>query len=375
MRFDLNLKYLLILPLIFGLSCTQNKKTAAVKTETDESCSAHLPSRYGIAVTHSSADSTFSSSSKTSHHGMKWIPAGVFSMGAKDQEGRKDEYPAHQVKLDGFWMDEKEVTNREFAAFVKATGYKTIAERKPDWEEIKKQLPPGTPKPPDNILVPAALTFNPPSHPVPLDNASQWWAWTTGANWKHPEGPKSTIAGRDNFPVTQVCWEDANAYAKWAGKRLPTEAEWEYAARGGMQDAIYPWGNEPVERGKPKANTWQGSFPDKNTDWDGFHGLAPVGSFAANGYGLFDMAGNVWEWVADWYKADYYQGLEGRTSVNPGGPKDSYDPDEPTVAKKVTRGGSFMCNSSYCKGYRISARMKSSPDTGLQNTGFRCVSK
>jgi formylglycine-generating enzyme required for sulfatase activity len=316
MRFDLNLKYLLILPLIFGLSCTQNKKTAAVKTETDESCSAHLPSRYGIAVTHSSADSTFSSSSKTSHHGMKWIPAGVFSMGANDQEGRKDEYPAHQVKLDGFW-----------------------------------------------------------SHPVPLDNASQWWAWTNGASWKHPEGPKSTIEGKENFPVTQVCWEDANAYAKWAGKRLPTEAEWEYAARGGMKDAIYPWGNEPVESGRPKANTWQGSFPDKNTDWDGFHSLAPVGSFAANGYGLFDMAGNVWEWVADWYKADYYQGLEGRTSVNPGGPKDSYDPDEPTVPKKVTRGGSFMCNSSYCKGYRISARMKSSPDTGLQNTGFRCVSK
>ena len=362
---------LLLLPLIIGLSCNQTNKSESVKTA-DESCSDNLPSRYGVSV-QNKQDSLLSSNSNGSVKGMKWIPGGTFLMGANDKEGRADEYPSHQVKLDGYWMDEKEVTNAQFAAFVKATGYKTVAERKPDWEEIKKQLPEGTPKPSDDLLVAASLTFNPPPRPVPLHDASQWWAWTPGADWKHPEGPKSNLKGKDNYPVTQVCWEDANAYAKWAGKRLPTEAEWEYAARGGQKNTIYPWGNEQIEAGKPKANTWQGSFPDKNTDWDGFHGLAPTGSFPANAYGLFDMAGNVWEWVSDWYTNDYYDTQKGETATNPKGPDKSFDPDEPTVPKKVTRGGSFMCNSSYCKGYRVAARMKSSPDTGLQNTGFRCV--
>lgn len=373
----MNKKYIFLLPLLLLFSCKQKAhqemKLAGEKHSSDSSCHSHLPSRYGVTVSNT-LDQHALAEKATSHRGMKWIPAGNFNMGATDQGGRRDEYPAHAVALDGFWIDVTEVTNAQFAAFVKATGYITTAERKPDWEEIKKQLPPGTPKPAEEVLVPAALTFNPPAHPVSLNNAAQWWAWTPGANWKHPEGPPANLKERDKYPVSQVSWEDADAYAKWAGKRLPTEAEWEYAARGGLEKAIYPWGNEAIESGKPKANTWQGSFPDRNTDWDRFNGLAPVASFSANGYGLYDMAGNVWEWVSDWYREDYYQNVSGKTIKNPKGPSTSLDPEEPTVPKKVTRGGSFMCNDSYCKGYRVSSRMKSSADTGLQNTGFRCVS-
>lgn len=337
----------------------------------DTSCHEHMPGRFPVGPSHAAA--TVSNVRKQADHaGMKWIAGGTFQMGATDQAGRKDEYPAHQVTLNGFWMDETEVTNTQFAAFVAATGYVTTAERAPDWEELKKQLPPGTPKPADELLVAASLTFSPPATPVPLNDASRWWTWTPGANWKHPEGPASSIEGKENFPVTHVSWEDAQAYALWAGKRLPTEAEWEYAARGGLKNNVYPWGNDPLEIGKPKANTWQGSFPHKNTKWDQYEGLAPVASFEANGYGLHDMAGNVWEWVADWYSADTYQRNE-KIAINPKGPTESDDPDEPTVPKKVLRGGSFMCNDSYCRGYRVTARMKSSADSGLQNTGFRCV--
>jgi len=293
-------------------------------------------------------------------------------MGSKSSGGRNDEYPAHQVKLDGFWMDEKEVTNAQFAAFIKATGYQTMAERKPDWEELKKQLPEGTPKPAENLLVAASLTFTPPSQPVRLDNYAAWWSWTPGASWKHPQGPNSDIKGKDNYPVVQVSWEDAAAYAKWAGKRLPTEAEWEYAAKGG-KDQKYAWGDEDVETGKPKANTWQGNFPNQDTAWDGFKGLAPTANFKPNAFGLYDMAGNVWEWVADWYTPDYYSQFKKTLANNPKGPSRSFDPEEPNTTKKVTRGGSFMCNVSYCEGYRTTSRMKSSPDTGLENTGFRCA--
>lgn len=303
---------------------------------------------------------------------MVLIPAGTYRMGGDNAQAAPDELPKHTVSVDSFWMDPHEVTNAEFAAFVAATGYRTTAEQKPDWDELKKNLPPGTPKPADSALVAASLVFTPPDHPVDLGDYSQWWRWVPGADWRHPDGPQSNIEGKDNYPVVQVSWDDAVAYCKWAGKRLPTEAEWEWAARGGRVNEVYPWGNEPIDRGAPKANTWDGSFPERNTARDGFAGLAPVRSFAPNGYGLYDMAGNVWEWCADWYRNDYYQ-QAGEGARNPQGPANSYDPDEPYMAKRSVRGGSFMCNESYCTGYRVARRMKASPDSGSSNVGFRCV--
>jgi formylglycine-generating enzyme required for sulfatase activity len=271
-------------------------------------------------------------------------------------------------------MDATEVTNSQFAEFVKATGYITTAERKPDWEELKKQVPPGTPKPADSLLVAASLVFTPPSSPVPLNDASIWWRWVTGASWKHPEGPSSSVEGKGNYPVVQVSWDDAMAYAKWAGKRLPTEAEWEFAARAGLSNQPYTWGSEGVDNGKQKANIWQGRFPDINKAEDGYKGAAPVKSFESNRYGLYDMAGNVWEWCSDWYRADYYQQFSPNVlTMAPKGPESSYDPEEPLIPKRTVRGGSFLCHASYCASYRVSARMKTSPDTGLEHTGFRCV--
>ncbi|MNJ91560.1 Serine/threonine-protein kinase pkn1 [compost metagenome] len=358
------------------VSCKQknntNAQSAAITEKKDLSCcDAKLPKRFGTITGIDSLGSK-EAEGKASHEGMKFIPTGDFTMGAADNEGRPDEYPAHDVKVDGFWIDETEVTNAQFARFVKATGYVTQAERKPDWEELKKQLPPETPKPADALLQPASLTFKKPVKRININDVSQWWSWTEGASWKHPQGPKSDIIGKDNYPVTQVSWIDAAAYAKWAGKRLPTEAEWEYAARGGLKSKKYPWGDEDLATGKIKANTWQGEFPYTDLKTDGFASVAPVKSFAANRYGLYDMSGNVWEWTADWYTPDYYKTQKGKQS-NPKGPAESFDPDEPTIPKKIIRGGSFMCHSSYCKGYRVSSKMKSSVDTGLENTGFRCV--
>ena len=306
------------------------------------------------------------------HKGMVWIKAGAFMMGADNKQASPDEYPKHKVTLNGFWMDATEVTNAEFARFVKATGYITTAERKPDWNELKKQVAPGTPKPDDSLLVAASLIFDPPKQAVDLNDYSQWWAWKKGASWKHPQGPGSNLKGKANYPVVHISWFDAAAYCKWAKKRLPTEAEWEWAARGGLQNKIYPWGDEPVDQGKIKANTWQGHFPDHNTLRDKFYGLAPIKSFASNGYGLYDMAGNAWEWCADYYKNNYYSTIA-KGASNPKGSTTSYDPEEPYAKKRVIRGGSFLCNDSYCSGYRVARRMKSTEDSGMEHVGFRCV--
>jgi formylglycine-generating enzyme len=305
--------------------------------------------------------------------GMVWIAGGEFKMGGVGQRCRQDEFPVHRVRVDGFFMDTHEVTNAEFRKFAEATGYKTTAERKPVWEELKKQLPAGTEKPPDDKLQAGALVFTPPAASVPLNDVSNWWTWTIGASWQYPEGPGSSITGKDNHPVVQVSWDDATAYAKWAGKRLPTEAEWEYAARGGLEGKEWVWGDEPISEAHPQCNFWQGEFPNRGEAKDGFLRSAPVGSFKPNGYGLHDMAGNVWEWVADWYRPDTYASRKEAVTVNPQGPSTSFDPNEPNTAKRVERGGSFLCNETYCSSYRPSARMSCSADTGMQHVGFRCV--
>lgn len=309
----------------------------------------------------------------TSIRGMVLIPGGDFMMGGDNDEALSDEFPKHAVQVDSFWMDATEVTNAQFQKFVAATGYITTAEKKPDWDELKKQVEPGTPRPPDSVLIAASLVFQQTQGPVSLYDASQWWKWAPGASWKHPQGIGSTIIGKENYPVVHISWFDANAYCKWAGKRLPTEAEWEFAARGGLSNSIYPWGNEGISDGKPKANSWEGSFPYNNEKRDGFIISAPVKNFIPNGYGLYDMAGNVWEWCSDWYDAVYYTTYGKRRIINPQGPSKANDPAEPFTAKRVLRGGSFLCNDSYCSGYRVARRMKSSPDTGLEHTGFRCV--
>ena len=336
-------------------------------------CESNLPKRFVVAAAFARpAALTLPVAGVSSHQGMVWVKGGTFSMGADNDQAAPDEYPKHNVTVKGYWIDVHEVTNAEFERFVRATGYVTTAERKPFWNDLKKQLPPGTPQPPESELVPASLVFESPGDDISLDDYSQWWVWKKGASWRHPQGPGSDIAGKGNHPVVHVSWFDAQAYCKWAGKRLPTEAEWEFAARGGLTNKVYPWGNEPVDSGKPKANTWQGSFPGKNTVRDGYYYTAPVGSYAPNGYGLVDMAGNVWEWCSDYYNSDYYREVS-RGTVNPVGPSRSYDPDEPYAIKRVIRGGSFLCNDAYCSGYRVARRMKSTEDSGMEHLGFRCV--
>lgn len=334
-------------------------------------CSSKLPDRYGINYALNLTGNDFSASPKERINGMVWINGGSYLMGADDKQGQEDEYPKHSVTLKGFYIDVTEVTNAQFENFVKATRYKTTAERKPDWELIKKQLPPNTPKPDLDLLVPASLVFKPATGKVNLSDYSQWWVWTKNADWKHPHGPNSTIKGKGNYPVVHVSFEDAKAYCKWAGKRLPTEAEWEWAARGGLKNKVYPWGNEAVNAGNPKANIWEGAFPYKNNLKDKFYYLAPVKSFKPNGYGLYDMAGNVWEWCSDYYDSRFY--ASARNFDNPKGPLESFDPDDVYAIKRTIRGGSFLCNDSYCSGYRVSRRMKTSEDSSLEHLGFRCV--
>jgi sulfatase modifying factor 1 len=275
--------------------------------------------------------------------GMVLIPAGEFAMGSDAPDARSNERPVRTVKVDAFLIDRTEVTNAQFADFVKATGYVTVAERPVDWEELKTQVPPGTPKPPEEMLQPGALVFMPPRNPVPLDDPSGWWTWTLGASWRHPEGPGSDIADRMDHPVVHIAFDDAVAYAQWAGKRLPTEAEWERAARGGLEGKRFVWGDGPLDA--TRCNVWQGDFPWRNTAEDGFIRTAPVGTYAPNGFGLVDVAGNVWEWCSD-----------------------EFAPGE-----RAHRGGSYLCNPSYCSSYRPSARMGCTPDTALGHLGFRCA--
>jgi formylglycine-generating enzyme required for sulfatase activity len=310
-------------------------------------------------------------------NGMVWIPGGEFSMGAVDPLGQDanvvgmqattDSRPIHRVYVDSFWMDKTEVTNQQFAAFVKATGYVTFAEKTPRAEDY-----PGAP--PEN-LVAGSVIFSPPDHAVPLDNHFLWWAYARGANWRHPDGPESDLKGREQYPVLHVAYEDAEAYAKWAGKRIPTESEWEFAARGGLAGQVYPWGNEFLQDGKWMANTHQGHFPQEDTQADAYRSAAPVARYPPNGYGLYDVAGNVWEWTSDWYRPDYYAELQnsGGVARNPQGPAESVDPSEPGVQKRVHRGGSYLCTEQYCSRYMVGTRGKGEPMTGTNHLGFRLV--
>jgi formylglycine-generating enzyme len=318
--------------------------------------------------------------------GMVWIPGGEFWMGGPSVQvsealrahlrpgesvcpglagGFADAGPKHRVAVEGFWMDQTEVTNDEFAAFVRATGYVTVAERRPRPEDFPGADP--------VLLVPGAAVFVAPTNAVPLDDPLAWWRYVPGANWRQPEGPGSSIAGRGRFPVVHVAFDDAAAFATWAGKRLPTEAEWEFAARGGLDDRAYPWGDD-WDPAHPRANTFQGRFPDHDTAEDGFRGLAPVAAFPANAFGLHDVAGNVWEWCADWYRPDAYAPAPGLgVARNPAGPADSFDPDEPGIPKRVQRGGSYLCSAQYCARFLVGTRGKGAADTGSSHVGFRCV--
>ncbi len=308
--------------------------------------------------------------------GMVWIPGGEFSMGARSpmdandtvgMQATTDSRPIHRVAVDGFWMDATEVTNEQFARFAKETKYVTVAERTPSAADYPTA-------PPENLKA-GSVVFAPPDHAVPLDNHFQWWAWVDGANWRHPAGPGSSIEGKEKFPVVHVAYEDAQAYAKWAGKRLPTEAEWEFAARGGLSGALYPWGNNLKENDRWMANIHQGHFPDVDTGADAYVGAAPVAQFPPNGYGLFDVGGNVWEWTTDWYRPDYYGQLAagGTVARNPMGPAEPYDPSEPNEKKRVHRGGSFLCTDQYCSRYAVGTRGKGEVTTGTNHLGFRCV--
>ncbi len=306
---------------------------------------------------------------------MVWIPGGEFMMGARpDPAGNDvcmratyDSRPIHRVYVDGFYMDKTDVTNDEFAKFVDATGYVTVAEVKPRAEDFPGARP--------ENLVAGGVVFTPPSDPVPLNNHLRWWSYIAGANWRHPRGPGSSIEGKGRYPVVQIAYEDAQAYARWAGKRLPTEAEWEFAARGGLAGKVYAWGDTFRPGGKWMANTHQGQFPIEDTAEDGYAGIAPVAQFPPNGYGLYDMAGNVWQWTSDWYRPDYYRQLAdaGGVARNPQGPAASYDPAEPGQPKKVQRGGSFLCTDQYCSRFAVGTRGKGEVSTGTNHLGFRCV--
>lgn len=372
---------------LFVYSC-HTDKTTTPSSPTPQSMSMCYSADKGNAHLHSLSMAyvmsiTSDPEQRQSLTNMQRIKGGVYTRGGNQRIGvssqlsgsqpRADELPQHQVRINDFWMDETEVTNAQFAKFVTATGYVTTAEKAIDIEEIKAQIPAGTPLPSPEELAPASLVFTSPLPSEIANTVQQWWKVTKNANWRQPQGDGSSIEGKDNYPVVHISWYDAMAYARWAGKRLPTEAEWEYAARSGQINNIFPWG-EQLNPKQPLGNYWQGTFPFKNTAIDGFEKLAPVRSFPPNALGLYDLGGNVWEWCSDWYHAEAYAcAAEQAVSNNPTGAATSYDPYLPAASQKVMRGGSFLCNDSYCSGYRTAARMKSSPDTGLEHTGFRCV--
>ena len=298
--------------------------------------------------------------------GMVWVPGGAFLMGS--DRHYPEEAPSHEARVAGFWMDASPVTNLQFTRFVKATGYMTMAERPPRAEDYPGADP--------ALLVPGSLVFQKPSRPVDLAHYQNWWAWVPGAHWRQPEGPGSTLNGRERHPVVHVAWDDALAYAAWMGASIPGEAEWEFAARGGLVGAEYAWGDELYPGGRALANTWQGEFPHQNSLADGYERTSPVGSFPANPYGLYDMIGNVWEWTSDWYASSHaLSSCCGPAGTTVGTAEASYDPLLPGVRipRRVTKGGSFLCAPSYCRRYRPAARMAQGVDTSTCHLGFRCI--
>ena len=298
--------------------------------------------------------------------GMVWIPGGTYWMGCDDC-GMPDAKPVHLVSVSGFWMDKTPITNAQYARFVKETGYVTVAER--------PLSPKDFPGVPEDKLVPGSAVFVQPASDVSLENPMQWWNYVPGANWKHPEGPQSSIASRADHPVVHVAFEDAVAYLKWAGRRLPTEAEYEFAARGGLDRQHYAWGNELKPHGAWPANIWQGHFPSTNSVADGHAGTSPVSAFPPNNFNLYDVGGNVWQWCADWYRDDYYRVLAAFPTPprDPKGPDQSLDPTEPGAAKRVVRGGSFLCSDQYCSRYLVGSRGKAEISSGASNLSFRGV--
>ena len=308
--------------------------------------------------------------------GMVWVEGKSYTKGAKqnDDYAMMREKPSHEVYIDGFYIDITEVTNNQFQKFVNETGYLTIAERQIEWDEMKKSLPPGTPKPHDSILQPGSLIFNDQIKTVEnMQNYFQWWRWQKGANWKAPKGPGSSIENKGSYPVVHIAYEDAKAYCEWANRRLPTEAEWESAAQGNYENAVFPWGDN-VNLLNSNANTWQGDFPVKNESIDGYEMIAPVKSFPANSIGIFDMVGNVWEITGDLFNLNYYSEISSETELkNLKGASSCYNPSNPYEIQYVMKGGSFLCHDSYCASYRISARMGVSVGSGSDHTGFRTV--
>jgi len=373
----MTIKYIFILLVLFFTACNQTNKQgdtgqhehpdqaehseaghdhSALGHNHDQCVSDGMPSR-AAAIAESKVTVQGLGSDNAN---MIWVSGGTFTMGSKEFS---DTQPLHEVSVNGFWMDEHEVTNAQFARFVQATGYQTVAERALN--------PADFPDVPRDLLVPGSAVFTPPKKSVSYDDYTNWWSYVAGASWKHPEGPASTIKGKEDHPVVHVAYEDAAAYAKWAGKRLPTEAEWEFAARAKQENMKYYWGNVMKPAGKWVANIYQGNFPLTNTGEDGFIGSSPVKSFAANAFGIYDLDGNVWEWCSDYYRPDYYKNSP---KVNPKGPNDSFDPAEPGMVKRVQRGGSFLCNDQYCERYIAGSRGKGEVSSASNNLGFRCVS-